>query len=69
MGKLLEVVIVEHMFSDRLHGIDVERKLLFLLVAAAICWALCLGRNDLVFKKKNVLSSMQVILQRTYLQE
>jgi hypothetical protein len=56
MSKLLETTSVEHMFSNRLHGIDVELKLLFLLGAATICWALWLGGNDLVFKKKNVLS-------------
>lgn len=57
---------ISHMFGNWLMGIN--RKLMYLLLvgASALCWALWLSCNDVVFDKAQVSSVMQVIFRGTY---
>ena len=47
-------------------GVDKKRSKLILVGASAICWALWLSRNDLVFNKSPSISYMQVIFRATH---
>lgn len=69
------------MFGSWLQGLPSNWQHIALLGATAVCWSLWLGKNDLVFEKKNCCSPLQVIfavfhwvrswaiLQRTDLQD
>ena len=50
-----------NMFGNWLRGIDKQFSTHILVGAAALCWALWLTRNDVVFNNKCVSSPMQVI--------
>jgi hypothetical protein len=49
------------MFGDWLQGFNSALKPMLLLVAALLCWALWICRNDLVFEKKTLVFSLHVI--------
>jgi hypothetical protein len=53
------------MFDDWLLRVDKKSKLI-LVGASAICWALWLSRNDMVFDKSPSISYLQVIFRATY---
>lgn len=55
-----------HMFSSWLNGIGGRLKQLLLVGASAICWAIWLSRNDVVFDKSPMKTFMQVIYRGTY---
>jgi hypothetical protein len=46
--------------------VDKKKSKLILVRASAICWALWLSRNDLVFNKSPSISYMQVIFRATH---
>ena len=50
-----------NMFGNWLRGIDKQFSAHILVGAAALCWALWLTRNDVIFNNKCVSSPMQVI--------
>ena len=52
---------VIHMFGTWLQGIRWKEKSL-----SAVCWAMCLSRNDIVFDKVNPQSSLQILFRATY---
>ncbi len=54
------------MFDGWLLGVDKKKSKLILVGASAICWALWLTRNDMVFDKSPSISYMQVIFRATY---
>lgn len=54
-----------HMFSSWLNGIGGRLKQLLLVGASAICWAIWLSRNDVVFDKSPMKTFMQVIYRET----
>src|SRR6266498_155983 len=56
----------QHMLSTWLRGVPKKLKLLILVGASSICWAIWLSRNDLVFDKGVVPSYMQVIFRGTH---
>jgi hypothetical protein len=49
------------MFGSWLGGIIKDLKLLALLGAAVVCWAIWRHRNDIVFQHKYVTNSLQVL--------
>ncbi|WVZ62069.1 hypothetical protein U9M48_011857, partial [Paspalum notatum var. saurae] len=59
---------VNHMFGDWLQGFNKTSKTVFLLGAAVLCWALWIGRNDLVILSVTHWLSDWVILQREEVQ-
>jgi hypothetical protein len=54
------------MFDGWLLGVDKKKRKLILVGASAICWALWLSRNDMVFDKSPSTSYMQAIFRATY---
>ncbi len=54
------------MFDGWILGVDKKKIKLILVKASAICWALWLSINDLVFDKSPSFSYMQVIFRATY---
>ena len=50
-----------NMFGNWLRGIDKQFSAHILVGAAALCWAMWLTRNDVIFNNKCVSSPMQVI--------
>jgi hypothetical protein len=54
------------MFNGWLRGVNKDVKLLLLLGGATTCWSIWLSRNDIVFEKKKIVSSVQVIYLVTH---
>lgn len=54
------------MFSPWLNGVSPKRKNQILLGAAALCWAIWLNMNDIVFKNVISNSFLQVIFRAIY---
>lgn len=52
---------VTHMFRSWLRCLDKKMRAFILFGVAALCWALWLYRNDMVFNKRNMSSPMQVM--------
>jgi hypothetical protein len=59
-------VPMSHLFNDWANGLGHRVKKFFLVRASAICWALWMSRNDLVFDKSPLKTCMQVLYQGTY---
>ena len=57
---------VQNLFTGWLEGLNRKRKSQILVGASAICWALWLTRNDVVFDKAIALSCLQVIFKEMY---
>jgi hypothetical protein len=57
---------ISHIFDDWLLGVDKKNRKLILIGASAICWALWLSRNDMIFDKSPSVSYMQVIFEATH---
>jgi hypothetical protein len=57
---------ISHMFGNWLVGVSKKIKKLILVGASAICWALWLSRNDMVFDKTPSKSYLQVLFRATY---
>jgi hypothetical protein len=54
------------MFTSWLEGLNKKMKSQILVGASAICWALWLTRNGIVFDKDVAQSYLQVIFKGTY---
>jgi hypothetical protein len=57
---------VAHLFNDWLHGVQRKIKYQALVGASAICWAIWLSRNDEVFNRTRLFSSLQVVFRGTH---
>jgi hypothetical protein len=55
-----------NLFGSWLHGLCPKLRNQILLGATALCWAIWLNRNDMVFKKAKSITSMQVTFSATY---
>ncbi len=55
-----------HMFGNWLNGFEPKLKRQTWEGIAAICWALWLSRNDIVFNGYNHISFLQVIFKATH---
>ena len=55
-----------HIASSWLQGLDNKRKSLIWTGVAAICWAIWLSRNDIVFNKDISPTYLQVLFRGTY---
>jgi hypothetical protein len=49
------------MFGGWLQGFNSVLKPVFLLVAAVLCWALSIGRNNIVFRKNSLLQVIYLV--------
>ena len=56
----------QHMFTDWLYGIAIKEKRIIWCGVSAICWAICLCRNNVVFDNHPTPSFLQVIFRGTY---
>lgn len=59
-------ISVSHMFGTWLRGVPPKAKKQILLGATALCWAIWLNRNDMVFNKIKTNSILQVIFRATH---
>jgi hypothetical protein len=57
-------VNIAYMFVGWLNGINKRLMYKIMVGASALCWAIWLSRNDMVFNNTRVVTSMQVILIR-----
>jgi hypothetical protein len=57
---------IEHMFGNLLNGIQTKLKQQLLVEASALCWAIWLSRNDIIFDKAPMKSFMQVLCRGTH---
>jgi hypothetical protein len=57
---------VSHAFGNWLLGMPSKTKHLIISGVAAICWAIWISRNDLVFDKKPMLTNLQVLFRATH---
>ena len=57
---------ISDMFGSWLHGIGAKLKNQILLGAVALCWAMWLNRNDVVFNNAKTNTFLQVIFRATY---
>jgi hypothetical protein len=57
---------VAHLFNGWAARLGVQFKKLALVGAAALCWALWISRNDLVFDNSPMKTYMQVLYHGTY---
>jgi hypothetical protein len=64
--KLKSSTSVHNLFTGWLEGLNRKRKSQILVGASAICWALWLTQNDVVFDKATTSSYLQVIFEGTY---
>ena len=63
----LEVpVSMDHMFGVWLIGFSKKNKSLIMAGVVALCWAIWLSRNDLVFEKCSLKTYMQVLYRGTH---
>ncbi len=59
-------VSVSHIFDGWFLEVDKKMSKLILVGASAICWAIWLSRNNIVFDKSPSFSYMQVIFRATH---
>ena len=57
---------ISHIFYRWFLGVDKKKSKLILVGASAICWALWLSRNDMVFYNSPSMSYIQVLFNATY---
>jgi hypothetical protein len=57
---------IRHMFGAWVHDMNSSNMQIFLVGTGAILWAIWLSRNDVVFNKVSISSSMQVIFRGTH---
>ena len=55
-----------HMFNGWLIGLNKKLMYKILVGASAVCWAIWLSRNDMVFNNSRVVTPLQVIFRGTY---
>jgi hypothetical protein len=57
---------VRNIFGAWLTGVPLKTKKLIITGASAACWAIWISRNDLVFNKTTMLTSLQVLFRMTH---
>jgi hypothetical protein len=57
---------IRHMFEGWIKGFHCKQKKRVLLGVAAVCWAIWLGRNNVVFQRSKPNSCLQVIFRSAY---
>jgi hypothetical protein len=57
---------VQHLFGPWLRNFSKEQRNLVLIGMAALCWAVWISRNDLVFNKSQHISILQVIFRGVF---
>jgi hypothetical protein len=53
---------INHIFGNWLVGVPSKTKYLIITGVAAICWAIWISRNDLVFDKTHMITYLQQVL-------
>jgi hypothetical protein len=56
----------KHIFGSWLHGVHLKVKNLIITGVAALCWAIWISRNDLVFNKTPMVTYLQVLFRATH---
>ena len=64
--NLIPSIRIHNLVTDWLEGINRKLKFHILVGASAICWAIWLTRNDIVFDKVLAPSYLQVLFRGTY---
>jgi hypothetical protein len=59
--------IIKHIFGSWLHGVHLKVKNLIITGVAALCCAIWISRNDLVFNKTSMITYLQVLFRATHL--
>jgi hypothetical protein len=57
---------IRHIFRNWLLGADAKTKNFILIWVSALCWALWLCRNNIVFEKSPMFTYMQVLFRATH---
>ena len=57
---------VQHVYGTWLVGVDSKTKYLIITGVSALCWAIWISRNDLVFDKVPMLTYLQVLFRGTH---
>jgi hypothetical protein len=57
---------VEHLFGPWLRSFSKRQRNLVMVGMAALCWAIWISRNDIVFHKSRYLSVLQVMFRGTH---
>jgi hypothetical protein len=57
---------VQHLFGPWLRSFSKKQRSLVMIGVAALCWAIWISRNDLVFKKSQYVSILQVIFRGVF---
>ena len=55
-----------HMFGSWLQGVRWKKRSLILMGVSAVCWAIWLSRNDIVFDKASIQSCLQIFFRATH---
>ena len=58
---------IVHMFGCWLNGMQWAHKKLVYAGLCALCWAIWLSRNDIVFRKSQKQTCLQILFRATYL--
>jgi hypothetical protein len=57
---------VRHLFGPWLRSYSKEQRNLVLIGMSALCWAIWISRNDLIFNKSQYISILQVIFRGVF---
>ena len=57
---------VKHFFGNWLMGVDLNTKNLIITGVSALCWAIWISRNDLVFNRAQMFTYLQVLFRGTH---
>jgi hypothetical protein len=57
---------LQHLFGPWLRSFSKQQRNLVLIGMAALCWAIWISRNDLVFNKSHYKSILQVIFRGVF---
>jgi hypothetical protein len=57
---------VRHIFGTWMMGVDSKTKHLVITGVSALCWAIWISRNDLVFDKAPMMTYLQVLFRGTH---
>jgi hypothetical protein len=57
---------IRHIFGGWLYGMSQKERQIFLIEIGVMLWVIWLSRNDVVFNKRSISSSMQVIFRGTH---
>jgi hypothetical protein len=57
---------VQHLFGPWLRSFSKKQRNLVVIGVAALCWAIWISRNDLVFNKSQYVSTLQVVFRGVF---